>query len=328
MKVFITQNIEPEAIELLEEKFEVVCSGVDTPLTREQFLDGIRDADAVIMVWHTEMMDKEAFETAKNLKIVARRGVGYDNIDIKEATRRGIYVTVTPVHTHTIADLSFGLLLNAARRLPQADAYVRSGKWSEGGTEVARLFMGYDVHHKTIGIIGFGRIGKHVAKRAGGFDMKILYYDVQRQPEAEAELNAEYADLERIYRECDFISIHCALTESTRHLIGRESISKMKKTAIITVSARGGIIDEEALYEALKENRLGGAGLDVFEPEPIHSDNPLLTLDNVVFTPHLGTSVYESRVLMVVTAAKDIIHVLSGEKPEYPMNPEVSKSYS
>lgn len=320
MKVFITQNIEPEAVELLKNHHEVICSGVDHPLTRREFLDGIRDADAVIMVWHTEMMDKEAFAVAKNLKIVARRGVGYDNIDVAEATRRGIWVTVTPTHTHTIADLTFGLIINAARRLPQADNFVRSGLWKEGGTEVARRFMGYDVHHKTLGVIGFGRIGKHVAKRGTGFDMKILYHDVARQPEAEAELNAEYADLDRIFGEADFISINCALTDSTRNLINKDSIAKMKKTAVIVVSARGGIVDEQALYDALKENRLGGAGLDVFEPEPIRSDNPLLTLDNVVFSPHLGTSVYESRVLMVVTAAKDIISVLAGGEPEFPLN--------
>lgn len=320
MKVFITQQIEQEAIDILKAKFDVVSSGLDRPLTREEFLEGIKDADAVIMVWHTEMMDKEAFDLAPNLKIVARRGVGYDNIDVEEATKRGIYVTVTPVHTHTIADLTFGLLINAARRIPAADAFVRSGEWTEGGTKVAKMFMGYDVHHKTIGIIGFGRIGKHMAKRAGGFDMKVLYSDVARQVDAEKEYNAEYASLERIYAESDFISVNCALTEETRHMINRESIAKMKKTAVIVVSARGGIVDEDALYEALRDGNLGGAGLDVFDPEPILPDNPLLKLQNTAFTPHLGTSVYESRVLMVVTAAEDIIRVLGGEEPEYPLN--------
>ena len=321
MKVFITQEIEQEAIELLKTVAEVKTSGADGPLTRQEFLDGIKDADAVIMVWHTEMMDKEAFDAAPNLKIVARRGVGYDNIDVAEAKRRGIYVTVTPVHTNTIADLTFGMLINAARKLHLADAFVRSGQWTEdkSGVWVAKRFMGFDVHHKTIGIIGFGRIGKHMAKRALGFEMKVLYHDVNRQPDVEKELGVEYASLDRLYAEADFISVNCALSESTKNLINREAISKMKKNAIIVCSARGGIIDEAALYEALVEGRLGGAGLDVFEPEPIHSDNPLLKLENVTFSPHLGTSVYESRVKMVVTAAEDIIRVFSGEKPEYPL---------
>lgn len=320
MKVFITQQIEQEAIELLKTRYEVATSGVDRPLTRQEFLEGIRDADAVIMVWHTEQMDKEAFDAAPKLKIVARRGVGYDNIDVQEATRRGIYVTVTPVHTNTIADLTFALLMNAARRIPAADAYVRSGAWTEGGTEVARRFMGYDIHHKTIGIIGFGRIGKHMARRAGGFEMNVLYYDINRQPDAEKELNASYATLDEIYEKADFISVNCALTDGTRHLIGAEEIAKMKSNCVIVVTARGGIIDEKALYEALRDGRLGGAGLDVFDPEPVLPDNPLLKLGNTAFTPHLGTSVYESRVLMVVTAAEEIIRVLSGEKPLYALN--------
>lgn len=315
MKVFITQNLEGEALELLSARHEVVCSGLDRPLSRDEFLHGIADADAVVLVWHTEMMDREAFEVAKNLKVVARRGVGFDNIDVAEAARRGVPVTVTPVHTNTIADLTFGLLINAARRIPAADQFVRSGQWTEGGTQVAQRFMGYDVHHKTIGIIGFGRIGKHMARRAGGFEMRVLYHDVHRQPEAEAEYNAEYASLEQIYREADFISVNAALTDETRGLIGREAIAQMRSTAVVVVSARGGIVDEVALYEALRDGRLGGAGLDVFDPEPINPDNPLLTLPNTAFTPHLGTSVHESRVLMAVTAAEEVNRVLAGEPP-------------
>ena len=328
MKVFITQTLEKEAIELLETVAEVKTSGVDRPLTREEFLDGIKDADAVIHVWHTEQMDKEALDAAPNLKIVARRGVGHDNIDSEEASRRGIYTTVTPVHTHTIADLTFGLVINAARKIHLADAFVRSGQWTEGGVWVAQKFMGYDVHHKTIGIIGFGNIGKHLAKRAKGFDMNVLYFDVNRQPEAEKELGVEYASLDTLLANSDFVSVNCALTESTRNLIDREAIAKMKNDAILVVTARGGIVDETALYEALINGELGGAGLDVFEPEPISPDNPLLKLENVVFTPHLGASVSETRVKMAVTAAEDIIRVLSGEKPVYPLVPRQSQVQS
>ena len=320
MKVFITQNIEQESIDALEENgVEVVTSGLDGPLTRQEFLNGIRDVDAIIFVWHTEQMDKEAFEVASNLKIIARRGVGYDNIDLEEAKKRNIYVTVTPVHTHTIADLTFGLLLNAARKIHLADAFVRSGQWTEGGVWVARKFMGYDVHHKTIGIIGLGKIGKHMAKRAQGFDMDVIYYDVFRQPEAEDELGIKYATLDELYANSDFITVNCALTESTKNMINREAIDKMKDSAVLVVSARGGIVDESALYDALSNGRLGAAGMDVFEPEPILSDNPLLKLENVVFTPHLGASVQETRVLMAVTAAEEVLRVLNKSKPKYPL---------
>lgn len=319
MKVFITQTLENEAIELLETVAEVKQSGVDRPLTREEFLDGIKDADAVIHVWHTENMDKEALDSAPNLKIVARRGVGHDNIDVAEAQSRGIYATVTPVHTHTIADLTFGLIINAARKIHLADAFVRSGQWTEAGIWVAKKFMGYDVHHKTLGVIGFGNIGKHVAKRGKGFDMDVLYYDVNRQPESEKELGVTYAPLDVLLAQSDFVSVNCNLTESTRNLIDAEAIAKMKNTAVLVVTARGGIVDEKALYEALTTGQLGAAGLDVFEPEPIDPNNPLLKLENVVFTPHLGASVYETRVKMAVTAAEDVIKVLQGEKPTYPL---------
>jgi len=318
MKVFITQSFEQEAIDILEAAgIEVACSGVSRPLTRKEFLEGISDADAVIFVWHTEILDKEAFDHAPKLKIAARRGVGYDNIDITEAERRGVEVTVTPVHTHTIADLTFGLMINAARKLHHADAFVRSGQWTEAGTWVAQRFMGYDVSYKTIGIIGFGKIGKHMAKRAGGFDMKVLYHDVLRQPEAEAELGATYVSLEELYAQADFISVNCALTDETRHMIGREAIAKMKDTAVIVLSARGGIVDEEALYEALSTGKLGAAGLDVFEEEPVSPDNPLLKLENTAFSPHLGTSVMETRIRMATTAAEDVVRVLNYQQPKY-----------
>jgi D-3-phosphoglycerate dehydrogenase len=320
MKVFITQNIEQESIDLLEANgVEVRTSGVDGPLSREEFLSSITDVDAIIFVWHTEIMDKAAFEVAKNLKIIARRGVGHENIDLEEAKKRNIPVTVTPVHTNTIADLTFGLLINAARKIHLADAFVRNGEWKEAGVSVARKFMGYDVHHKKIGIIGLGKIGKHMVQRAKGFEMEVSYYDVFRQVGYEIEMNIEYKTLDDLLATSDFISINCAFTESTRNLIDAKAIAKMKSNAIIVVSARGGIIDEVALYEALKEKRIAAAGLDVFDPEPIDANSPLLQLENTVFTPHLGASVQETRVLMAVTAAEDVIRVLKNQEPLYPL---------
>lgn len=318
MKVFITQPLEKEAIRLLEDAgIETVCSGVSRPLTRQEFLDGIKDADGVIFVWHTEILDKEALEHAPKLKIAARRGVGYDNIDLVEAEKRGVEVTVTPVHTHTIADLTFGLMINAARKLHHADAFVRGHQWTEAGTWVAQRFMGYDVSYKTIGIIGFGKIGKHMAKRARGFDMEVLYNDVVRQPDAERELGATFATLDELYARSDFISVNCALTETTRRMIDRKAIAKMKETAVLVLSARGGIVDEDALYDALSTGKLGAAGLDVFEEEPVPFDSPLLKLENTAFSPHLGTSVMETRIRMATTAAEEVIRVLNAETPLY-----------
>jgi len=319
-KVFATQPLENEAVQMMKAFADVHDSGVDRPLTREEFLRGIDGADAVILVWHTEVMDKEAYDAAPNLKIVARRGVGYDNIDVEEATRRGIYVTVCPIHTPTIADLNFGLILNAARRLHRADAFVRTGQWTEGGTWVARKFMGYDVHHKTLGILGLGRIGYEVGKRGRGFDMRVIYHDLVRKEDAEKELGFEFVDFDTLLASSDFLSINCSLNESTRGLIDADAISKMKDGAIIVVTARGGIVDQRALYEALKSGKLGGAGLDVFDPEPIEPDDPLLSLDNVVFTPHLGTSVHETRVKMATTVAEDVIRALTGKRPRYLLN--------
>lgn len=318
MKVFITQPLEHEAVEQLEAAgIEVTCSGVKRPLTRTEFLDGIADADGVIFVWHTEQLDAEAFAHAPRLKIAARRGVGYDNIDLDQARRRGVYVTVTPVHTHTIADLTFGLMINAARKLHLADRFVRDGQWTEAGTWVAQRFMGYDVSYKTMGIVGLGRIGQHMAKRAKGFDMDVRYFDLHRQPQAEKELGVRYVEMDEILAQSDFIALTCALTERTHKLIDAEAIAKMKSTAVLVLSARGGIVDEAALYDALANGRLGAAGLDVFEQEPVQPDNPLLKLENVALSPHLGASVQETRVLMATTAAQDVIRVLDGGQPQF-----------
>jgi lactate dehydrogenase-like 2-hydroxyacid dehydrogenase len=323
MKVFITQSLEPEAVAIVERVAEVVCPGHSNPLTRDEFLSGIADADGVILVWHTEMMDREAFDRAPNIKVVVRRGVGVDNIDIAEATQRGVYVAYSPVHVGTIADNAFALLMCAARKIPQAHHFVRTGQWTEGGTWVAFKFMGQDVHHSTLGIIGMGRIGQEVAKRASGFDMKVLYHDVVRRPDVEASLGVTFAPLEELLATSDFVSLNCALTESTYKLINDRTIGLMKPTAIVVNTSRGPTVDLDALYRALKEGRLGGAGLDVFDPEPPPADHPILGLDNVVFTPHLGTSAMGTRIRMAEVAAEGVVSVLTGEEPEFLLNPEV-----
>lgn len=323
MKVFITQPLEPEGVAIVERVAEVACPGHPNPLTREEFLNGISGADGVILVWHTEMMDRDAFDRAPNMKVVVRRGVGFDNIDLAEATRRGVYVASTPVHMATIADNAFALLMCAARKIPQAHHFVQSGQWTEGGTWVAYKFMGQDVHHSTLGIVGMGRIGQEVAKRACGFDMKVLYYDVVRRPDVETSLGIAYAPLEELLATSDFVSLNCALTDSTYHLINDRTIAVMKPTAIVVNTSRGPTVDLDALYRALKEGRLGGAALDVFDPEPLPVDHPLLSLDNVVFSPHLGASAMGTRIRMAEAAGEAVVSVLHGEEPEFLLNPEV-----
>lgn len=323
MKVYIAQPIQPEGVEILKQVAEVRSNPEGRPQTRAEFLAQIPDVDAVILPWHTEVMDKEAIGIAKNLKVIGRHGVGYENIDLEAAADRGIYVTFTPVHTPTVADTAFVLLMTAARRIAEADRFVKSGKWTVGGEWVAWQHMGLDIHHKTVGIIGCGRIGANVARRAHGFDMRILYYDEVAQPEVEKQTGAVRVGLEQLLREADFVSVNCALNEKTRGLMGAKQFALMKPTAVFVNTARGPIVDQAALADALKSRRIAAAGLDVFVEEPIRPGDPLLSLDNVVLLPHIGSAAIEMRRKMAVTVAEDVVSVLTGTKPIYLLNPRV-----
>lgn len=323
MKVYIAQPIQPEGVEILKQVAEVHSNPEGRPQTRAEFLAQIPDVDAVILPWHTEVMDKEAIGIAKNMKVIGRHGVGYENIDLEAAADRGIYVTFTPVHTPTVADTAFVLLMTAARRIAEADRFVKSGKWTVGGEWVAWQHMGLDIHHKTIGIIGCGRIGANVARRAHGFDMRILYYDEVAQPEVEKQTGAVRVGLEQLLREADFVSVNCALNEKTRGLMGAKQFALMKPTAVFVNTARGPIVDQVALTEALKSRRIAAAGLDVYAEEPIRQGDPLLTLDNVVLLPHIGSAAIEMRRKMAITVAEDVVNVLTGKKPTYLLNPRV-----
>lgn len=323
MKVYIAQPIQPEGVKMLEQIAEVRSNPEGRPQTRAEFLAQIPDVDAVILPWHTEVMDKEAIGIAKNLKIIGRHGVGYENIDLEAATDKGVYVTFTPVHTPTVADTAFVLLMTAARRIAEADRFVKSGKWTVGGEWVAWQHMGLDIHHKTIGIIGCGRIGANVARRAHGFDMRVLYYDEVAQPEVEKQTGATRVGLEQLLRESDFVSVNCALNEKTRGLMGAKQFALMKPTAVFVNTARGPIVDQVALTDALKSRRIAAAGLDVYPEEPIRQGDPLLTLDNVVLLPHIGSAAIEMRRKMAITVAEDVVNVLTGKKPTYLLNPRV-----
>ncbi|UZN22778.1 D-glycerate dehydrogenase [bacterium 3DAC] len=322
--IYVTRRIPEEGLKLLKERgWDIYIHEDELPPSREELLRRVQGADAILSLL-TDKIDKEVFDAAgENLKIVANYAVGYDNIDIDEATKRGIIVTNTPgVLTDTTADFGWALLMAIARRVVEADQYARSGQWKTWGP---MLMLGTDVHGKTLGIIGFGRIGRTVAKRAKGFDMNVLYYDpIKADEETERQLNAKQADLDTLLKESDFIVICAKLTPENRHLLNKEAFQKMKNSAYLINIARGPIVDEEALVWALKNGEIKGAGLDVFEHEPkIHPE--LIKMDNVVLTPHIGSASEETRGKMAQMAASSIVAVLTGKIPENIVNPEVLK---
>jgi len=319
-KVFVTRIIPEAGLKLILENCEAEVWQEETPPPREVLIEKIRDCQGVLTLL-SDRMDAEVMDNAPQLKVISNYAVGYDNIDVAEATKRGIMVTNTPgVLTETTADLAFALILATARRIVEGDKYTRMGKWKSWGP---MLLLGQDVYGATLGIIGLGRIGQAVARRAKGFDMRILYYDVRRNEEAERELGAEYRDLSSLLREADILTIHAPLTSETYHLIGEKELSLMKPTAILVNAARGAIVDQKALYKVLKEKRIFGAGLDVYEEEPIAKDDPLLGLDNVVLLPHIGSASVETRAKMARMAVENLLRGLRGERPANLVNPEV-----
>ncbi|HII60186.1 glyoxylate reductase [Pyrococcus horikoshii] len=324
-KVFITREIPEVGIKMLEDEFEVEVWGDEKEIPREILLKKVKEVDALVTML-SERIDKEVFENAPKLRIVANYAVGYDNIDIEEATKRGIYVTNTPdVLTDATADLAFALLLATARHVVKGDRFVRSGEWKKRGVAWhPKWFLGYDVYGKTIGIIGLGRIGQAIAKRAKGFNMRILYYSRTRKEEVERELNAEFKPLEDLLRESDFVVLAVPLTRETYHLINEERLKLMKKTAILINIARGKVVDTNALVKALKEGWIAGAGLDVFEEEPYYNEE-LFKLDNVVLTPHIGSASFGAREGMAELVAKNLIAFKRGEIPPTLVNREVIK---
>lgn len=319
-RVFITKRIFPEAVQLLEKGFEVDYNGTDRVLTAGEIIERARGCQAIISQL-TDRLDAGVIGQLEGVRIIANVAVGYDNIDVAAATARGIAVTNTPgVLTETTADFAFALLLAAARRIVEAHAFVRSGQWR---TWIIDLLAGQDVHGATLGIFGLGRIGAAVARRGRGFGMRILYCDEQpAPPELERELDARRVSKEELLRESDFVSLHVPLTPATRHLIGRAELARMKPTAILVNTARGPVVDEEALVEALERRIIWGAGLDVFENEPaVHPK--LLELPNVVLAPHIASASYATRRRMSMMAAENAAAALAGRRPPNLLNPEV-----
>jgi len=322
-KVYVTREIPEKGLKMIKERFDAeVWPEYGSP-PKGVIIEKVGNVDAVVSLLSDEI-DAVVFDVAPKLKIVAQMAVGFDNIDVREATKRGIYVTNTPeVLTETTADFAWALLMAVARRVVEADRYVRTGKWKVSWHP--SMLLGRDVHGTTMGIVGAGRIGSAVAKRAKGFNMKILYYDVVPRPELEKELSAKNVDLDTLFKESDFISIHVPLTNQTYHMINEEKLRLMKKTAYLINNSRGSVIDENALYRALKEEWIAGAGLDVYEREPTQLDNPLLKLDNVVLAPHISSSSHETRSRMAEMVAENLIAFFEGTIPPNLVNPEVLK---
>jgi len=268
----------------------------------------------------TDKIDAELMDRAPRLRVVSNYAVGFDNVDIDAASKHGIIVTNTPgVLTETTADFAFALMMAAARRIVEGDKAVRAGKWMTWGP---MILLGQDVHKATLGILGLGRIGAAVARRAKGFGMKIHYFDVIRNRQAEQELGIRYADLDKLLSESDFVTIHANLTPETHHLIGPKQFGLMKKNCILVNASRGPMVDNMALYEALRDGKIAYAALDVTEPEPIPKDHPLLTLNNVIIAPHIASGSVATRTKMALMAADNLIAGLKGEMPPNPVNPE------
>lgn len=319
-KIYVTRLLPKPGMDLLAEVFDVEVNPHDRVVTREELLEGVKGKDALLSLL-TDTIDAEVMDAEPKLKVIANYAVGFNNIDVAAATERGIPVTNTPgVLTDTTADLAFTLLVATARRIVEADKFMRAGKY-QGWAPM--LFLGQDIHHKTLGIVGFGRIGQAMAKRAMGFEMKILYTDAQRAPkEVEEKYGAEFTTLEDLLRRSDFVSLHVPLLESTRHLISDAQFDMMKKTAILINTARGPVVDEKALVRALKAGKIAGAGLDVFEREP-EFEPELAEMDNVIMVPHIASASVETRTKMATMAAENAIAVIKGEVPPNLVNPEV-----
>ena len=320
-RAFVTRKIFPEALESIQGVADAEIWPDELPPPRSTLLEKAKGVDGLLTLL-TEKIDGELMDAAgPQLKVISQIAVGYENIDVAEATKRGIPVGYTPgVLTEATADLTFALMMAAARRVVEAARAVYDGKWK---TWHPLHYLGPDVYGATLGIVGLGRIGLAVAKRAIGFDMKILYSDIARREDLEAQYPLTFVDMDTLLRESDFVTLHVNLTTDTHHLMSDEKFSKMKSTAVLVNASRGGVVDPGALYRVLKEHQIGAAALDVTEPEPIPMDDPLLTLDNCLVVPHIASASVEARSEMSRISAQNLINGLMGEKLLTCVNPEV-----
>lgn len=321
-KVFVTRVIPDKGLDLVKDFCEVDLWEGELPPSRAELMQRVQGVDGLLCLL-TDKIDGEVLDAAgAQLKVISNFAVGYDNIDVNAATARKLPVGNTPdVLTDATADFAFTLMLSAGRRILEGDRYVRAGRWQTWGP---MLLLGIEMRGSTLGLVGFGRIGKAMARRAVGFDMHVIYYDPQ-ETRYDPDVKATSVDFETLLEESDFISLHTPLTPDTHHLIDSEALSKMKPSAVLVNTSRGPVVDMDALYEALKFKRIFAAGLDVTEPEPLPADHPLLTLDNIVIVPHIASASRIARDKMAWLAAKNLIAGLKGDHLPNCVNPQAYK---
>jgi glyoxylate reductase len=318
--VLVTRNLPQKGMDMLREIYALTVNPHDRVMTREEIAEEIRDKDGLLCLL-TDAIDGGIMDRSPRLRIISNYAVGYNNIDVNAATERGIIVTNTPgVLTETSADFAFALLMAIARRLPESERLARAGKFKGWGP---MFMLGEDIHGKTLGIVGMGRIGKVVARRASGFDMRVIYHSAHRlSSEEEASLRAEFVQFEDLLSGSDFISIHVPLSEQTRHLFGEKELRAMKSDSYLINTSRGPVVDEKALVKALEDGVIRGAALDVYENEP-EIEPGLLRLENVIVAPHVASATVETRTKMAVMAAENLIAAMEGRVPQYIVNNEV-----
>ena len=309
MKVYITRQLPEEALDIIRQSADVDVWLEDRPVPRDALVEKIWDVDGLLCLL-TDKIDGALLDKAAQLRVVSQMAVGVDNIDVAACRERNIAVGNTPgVLTETTADLAFALLLATARRIVESERFLRAGQWQ---TWSPMLLVGPDVHHATLGIVGMGRIGYEMARRAHGFQMNILYYSRSVHADAEQDFGAKRVDLNTLLTQSDFVSLHAPLTSETRHLIGATELARMKPSAMLINTARGPVVHHAALVNALQNKQIAGAGLDVFDAEPLPLDDPLLALDNVVLLPHIGSASIATRTRMAVLAAENLVAGIQG----------------
>ncbi len=319
MKIFVTRKIPEPGLILLRKEHEIEVNPYDRVLTKKEIMQGLKGKDGLLCLL-TDTIDEEVISSEPKLKMISSYAVGYNNIDVKEATKRGISVSNTPgVLTDATAEMAWSLLFSATRHIVEGDKFTRSGKF-KGWDPM--LLLGQGITGKTLGIIGAGRIGTCFALKSKGFNMKILYVDGKTDDTLENELGAKKVTLDTLLKKSDFISLHIPLLSSTHHLIGEQELRMMKKTAVLINTSRGPVIDEKALVKALKNGWIFGAGLDVYENEP-HVEKELLKLNNVILQPHSASATVESRTKMAIMAAENMLTGLKGEMPPNCVNPDI-----
>jgi glyoxylate reductase len=318
-RVFVTRIIRDQGLDLVKDFCEAEIWPDELPPSRAALLEKVRGVDGLLCLL-TDKIDGEIMDAGPQLKVISNHAVGFDNIVVADATARKIPVGNTPgILTDATADFAFALLMTAARRIAEGERYIRAGKWKTWGPSTLR---GADFVGATLGLVGFGRIGRAMAKRAAGFDLRVLYYDPGAPPAP--ELNASPVDsLETLLRESDFVSLHIPLTDETRRMVNAGFLAKMKPSAVLVNTSRGGVLEQQALYHALKEKQIFAAALDVTDPEPLPLESPLLTLENCLIAPHIASASEKTRDLMALLAANNLIAGLKGEPLPYCVNPEV-----